>query len=225
MSPFAGLAFHPLDGILQVGFVGGTGREPTCMESASEMRPCPRALHPPPASPPPPPLTIATQALPYSWTMFYVPMHFLTHEMLLFFTAIWTTNIHDNLHAKVLGYAGLGWVCSGGGRRQAAGGTAQHIMKCASIVGSCLLGWYRCRSPCSLTHPPQVAPIMGAGYHTIHHTLYNYNYGHYTTFMDRLFGTLITPEEHQAKRAANRKETAAQEAAAAAAAAAALKAR
>lgn len=28
-------------------------------------------------------------------------MHFLTHEMLLFFTSIWTTNIHDNIHAKV----------------------------------------------------------------------------------------------------------------------------
>jgi len=44
---------------------------------------------------------LVLQALPYSWTLFYVPMHFLTHEMLLFFTSIWTTNIHDNLHAKV----------------------------------------------------------------------------------------------------------------------------
>ena len=36
-------------------------------------------------------------------------MHFLTHEMLLFFTSIWTTNIHDNLHAKVRrGAAGEG---------------------------------------------------------------------------------------------------------------------
>lgn len=26
---------------------------------------------------------------------------------------------------------------------------------------------------------------MGAGYHTIHHTRYNYNYGHYFTFVDR----------------------------------------
>lgn len=33
--------------------------------------------------------------------------------------------------------------------------------------------------------PPQIAPVMGAGYHTIHHTLYNYNYGHYFTFVDR----------------------------------------
>lgn len=57
LSPFAGLAFHPLDGILQ--------------------------------------------AVPYTLTLFFCPMHFLTHEILLFFTGVWTTNIHDNLHAKV----------------------------------------------------------------------------------------------------------------------------
>ena len=37
---------------------------------------------------------------------------------------------------------------------------------------------------------------MGAGYHTIHHTTYRHNYGHYTTYMDALFGTLVTPEEY-----------------------------
>ncbi|GAB4820633.1 hypothetical protein N2152v2_007679 [Parachlorella kessleri] len=42
MSPFAGLAFNALDGIIQ--------------------------------------------AIPYSWTLFFVPMHFLTHELLLFAT-------------------------------------------------------------------------------------------------------------------------------------------
>ena len=26
------------------------------------------------------------QAIPYSWTLFFVPMHFLTHELLLFAT-------------------------------------------------------------------------------------------------------------------------------------------
>jgi len=36
-------------------------------------------------------------------------------------------------------------------------------------------------------------PVMGAGYHTIHHTTYRHNYGHYTVFMDWLFGTLRTP--------------------------------
>ncbi|GFH31054.1 fatty acid hydroxylase domain-containing protein [Haematococcus lacustris] len=83
LSPFAGLAFHPIDGMMQ--------------------------------------------AIPYTWTLFFCPMHFLTHEMLLFATGIWTTNIHDCIHGKV-------------------------------------------------------TPVMGAGYHTIHHTTYKHNYGHYFTF-------------------------------------------
>ncbi|KAK9824011.1 hypothetical protein WJX72_006951 [[Myrmecia] bisecta] len=97
LSPFAGLAFHPLDGILQ--------------------------------------------AVPYCWTLFYMPMHFLTFELLLFATGVWTTNIHDCIHGRL-------------------------------------------------------APIMGAGYHTIHHTIYRVNYGHYTTYFDKLFGTLMHPEEY-----------------------------
>lgn len=39
----------------------------------------------------------------------------------------------------------------------------------------------------------QMWPVMGAGYHTIHHTRYRYNYGHYTVWMDWMFGTLIDP--------------------------------
>jgi lathosterol oxidase len=42
---------------------------------------------------------------------------------------------------------------------------------------------------------------MGSRYHTIHHTIYKVNYGHYTTYFDRLFGTCITPEEYEAKMA------------------------
>jgi lathosterol oxidase len=101
LSPFAGLAFHPLDGILQ--------------------------------------------AVPYTWTLFFVPMHFLTHELLLFATAIWTTNIHDCIHVRM-------------------------------------------------------DPIMGAGYHTIHHTTYKHNYGHYFWYMDKLMGTLIYPEEYEERK-------------------------
>ena len=62
LSPFAGLAFHPLDGVLQ--------------------------------------------AVPYFWTLFFVPMHSLTYEIMLFTTAIWTTNIHDcvdNEWAPIMG--------------------------------------------------------------------------------------------------------------------------
>ncbi|KAH0944253.1 hypothetical protein HID58_003890, partial [Brassica napus] len=35
--------------------------------------------------------------------------------------------------------------------------------------------------------------IMGAGHHTIHHTTYKHNYGHYTICMDWLFGSLKVP--------------------------------
>lgn len=43
-------------------------------------------------------------------------------------------------------------------------------------------------------------PIMGAGYHTIHHTTYKHNYGHYFVYMDKFFGTLVTPEEYEAEQ-------------------------
>jgi len=53
LSPFAGLAFHPVDGL--------------------------------------------AQASPYLIGMLIMPVHMWTHEALLFFTSIWTTNIHDTL--------------------------------------------------------------------------------------------------------------------------------
>ncbi|KAG0463067.1 hypothetical protein HPP92_021543 [Vanilla planifolia] len=101
LSPFAGLAFHPLDGILQ--------------------------------------------AAPHVICLFIVPMQFRTHMLLLFCEAVWTANIHDCIHGKV---------------------------------------W----------------PVMGAGYHTIHHTTYRHNYGHYTIWMDSLFGTLRDPQEESEKK-------------------------
>lgn len=99
LSPFAGLAFNALDGILQ--------------------------------------------AIPYAVGLLFIPMHFFTHELLLFLTAIWTASIHDCLDAGM-------------------------------------------------------APIMGAGFHTIHHTTYRHNYGHYFTYMDKAFGSLVTPAEYEA---------------------------
>ncbi|KAG5247567.1 Delta-7-sterol-C5(6)-desaturase family protein [Salix suchowensis] len=103
LSPFAGLAFHPLDGILQ--------------------------------------------AVPHVIALFLVPTHFRSHIALLFIEAIWTANIHDCIHANL---------------------------------------W----------------SVMGAGYHTIHHTTYKHNYGHYTIWMDWLLGTLLDPEDdHSCQRA------------------------
>lgn len=46
----------------------------------------------------------------------------------------------------------------------------------------------------------RIAPVMGAGYHTLHHTVYNKNYGHYFTYMDKLHDTLFTPEEDEERR-------------------------
>ncbi|CAA6665311.1 unnamed protein product [Spirodela intermedia] len=100
LSPFAGLAFHPLDGILQ--------------------------------------------ALPHVIALFLVPTQLMTHMVLLFCEGVWTANIHDCVHGDV---------------------------------------W----------------PVMGAGYHTIHHTTYRHNYGHYTIWMDWMFGTLRYPEEDMKK--------------------------
>ncbi|KAF4363278.1 hypothetical protein F8388_001819 [Cannabis sativa] len=101
LSPFAGLAFHPLDGILQ--------------------------------------------AVPHVIALFIVPVQLTTHLGLLFIEAIWTANIHDCIHGKL---------------------------------------W----------------PIMGAGFHTIHHTTYRHNYGHYTVWMDWMFGTLRDPLDDGSKK-------------------------
>ncbi|KAK4792611.1 hypothetical protein SAY86_023046 [Trapa natans] len=46
----------------------------------------------------------------------------------------------------------------------------------------------------------KVWPVMGAGYHTIHHTTYRHNYGHYTIWMDWMFGTLCDPEGDGSKK-------------------------
>lgn len=46
----------------------------------------------------------------------------------------------------------------------------------------------------------RIAPVMGAGYHTLHHTVYNKNYGHYFTYMDKLHNTLCSPEEDEERR-------------------------
>ncbi|KAJ6369687.1 hypothetical protein OIU76_028019, partial [Salix suchowensis] len=110
LSPFAGLAFHPLDGILQ--------------------------------------------AVPHVIALFLVPIHFRSHIGLLFIEGVWTANIHDCIHANL---------------------------------------W----------------PIMGAGYHTIHHTTYKHNYGHYTIWMDWMLGTLRDPEDDSCQKAQKQERRAA----------------
>jgi Delta7-sterol 5-desaturase len=96
LTPWASIAFHPLDGILQ--------------------------------------------ASPYEFVMFVLPCHYLSHLILIFFTAVWATYIHDAMDFNI-------------------------------------------------------DPIMGAKYHTVHHTHYIYNYGQVFTFCDRFWGTLRVPME------------------------------
>ncbi|XP_019173008.1 PREDICTED: putative Delta(7)-sterol-C5(6)-desaturase 2 [Ipomoea nil] len=43
----------------------------------------------------------------------------------------------------------------------------------------------------------KVWPIMGAAYHTVHHTTYRHNYGHYTIWMDWMLGTLHKPTDDE----------------------------
>lgn len=55
--------------------------------------------------------------------------------------------------------------------------------------------------------PPSQKKNSGAGYHSIHHTTYRHNYGHYFTYMDGLHGTLVSPAEHaEEERRRNKKE-------------------
>ena len=42
--------------------------------------------------------------------------------------------------------------------------------------------------------------VMGAGYHTIHHITYHHNYGHFTIWMDWMFGTLCHPTDDESKK-------------------------
>lgn len=44
-------------------------------------------------------------------------------------------------------------------------------------------------------------PLMGAGFHTLHHRTNKHNYGHYTVLMDWIFGTLRYPSREESKKA------------------------
>lgn len=72
------------------------------------------------------PFAACLQAIPYTYTLFYCPMHFLTHEILLFATGVWTTNIHDCLHGRV-------WPIMGAGECSAARWPAARDVLCTCV--------------------------------------------------------------------------------------------
>lgn len=57
--------------------------------------------------------SFSVQALPYCWTLLFIPMHFMTFELLLLATGLWTTNIHDTVDGKVRVQRGLWNGCVG----------------------------------------------------------------------------------------------------------------
>jgi lathosterol oxidase len=80
------------------------------------------------------------QASPYVICLLFIPVHYFTHVIMLFFTGMWATNIHDTI-------------------------------------------------------PGDTEPVMGAKYHTIHHTHYHCNFGQFFTFCDAYWGTLRTDKQ------------------------------
>ena len=120
--PFGQVAANPLPGVsLLTGWhQGGAPSRACCFVLCQEVRLLDHAVHIDLLGTPMPPLAYSAiqlgtiwaaqlsstdkagtlQALPYCWMLFVVPMHFLTFELLLFATGIWTTNIHDCLDGK-----------------------------------------------------------------------------------------------------------------------------
>lgn len=107
-------------------------------------------------------IALALQALPYCWTLLLVPMHFMTFELLLLATGMWTTNIHDTVDGKV---------CCGAGLYLKL---ATHSCMAAESLYS---GQASGSQQILLCPHRQVPPLLGAGYHTIHHITYRHNFG------------------------------------------------
>jgi lathosterol oxidase len=142
------------------------------------------------------------QAIPYCWTLLYIPMHFLTHELLLFATGVWTTNIHDCIHGRCALPDPIllpPWV------PRVLLKMLLLTLRNALRVGMPLFP-FSDRVGCIMGRllVGRADPIMGAGYHTIHHTTYKHNYGHYFVYMDKLFGTLVTPEDYEIEQRSKR---------------------
>jgi len=51
--------------------------------------------------------------------------------------------------------------------------------------------------------PADTEPIMGAKYHTVHHTHYHYNYGQFFIFCDWYWGTLRIPKDKEEPEKSN----------------------
>jgi len=117
------------------------------------------------------PLDGILQACPYVICLLFVPVHYFTHVFLLFFSGVWATNIHDS------------------------------VVRTYSISSSSISIFFSHSkaqlppSPLYDAQPGNSEPIMGAKYHTIHHTHFTCNYGQFIIFCDWCWGTLRLPKD------------------------------
>lgn len=127
LTPWASIAFHPLDGIMQ--------------------------------------------ASPYVLALPFAPCHYLTHFVLLFFTAIWATYIHDAMDWNVGPLMGSKY-------HTVSGLANESYPFCLGWLVTSFLVF-------SLSRPFVMVQV--------HHTHYIYNYGQVFTFCDRIWGTYKLP--------------------------------
>ena len=116
------------------------------------------------------PLDGILQACPYVICLFFVPVHYFTHVFLLFFSGVWATNIHDSVVRTYF--------------------PPPFQFHPISLEAS-PLPFY----PLYAAQPGNSEPIMGAKYHTIHHTHFTCNYGQFFIFCDWFWGTLRLPKD------------------------------
>jgi lathosterol oxidase len=88
--------------------------------------------------------------------LFVLPVHYYTHVLLIFFSGIWATNIHDAVVSPAVP-------------------TSRLCLAYSRYMDVACFQW------------ADFEPIMGAKYHTVHHTHYHYNFGQVSAADCRLY--------------------------------------
>jgi len=99
--------------------------------------------------------------------LFVLPVHYFTHVGLLFFSGVWATNIHDAVvsifeHHPIL-FSLLFYIPP----------ITSHSITFHNISSHYI----------TFTQWADFEPIMGAKYHTVHHTHYHYNFGQVSIYV------------------------------------------
>lgn len=134
------------------------------------------------------------QAVPYVWSLFLIPMHYWTHlarALPALRPALRRASPSKHNSRPAPPHTACVRLVLRLRRRSPAPLPAprhtQILLFCTGLwtanIHDCIHG--RCE------------PIMGAGYHAIHHLDYKSNYGHYTTLFDKVFGSLTPPKAEE----------------------------